>query len=339
VTGSGGADGGPAGSGGATGGSTGNTGGTIVTGGSAGSGGIVTGGAGGATGGTGGSTGGASGTGGTSGAGGAGATGGSGGVVTGGTGGNGGTGGTGGTGGSVRDSGPDAISTTDGAAGDGCDPAYPAAGKCNPTVKFTNDLSAGDGKMFDQVIFDPDKTVKWVACRVCTILYRSPAEVTRNQTAINIHIYDFDGVANAGGSNLNISGRHLRNYTNPADALFEYTGVLVHEITHMYQNNKSSEGGMIEGMADFVRIRAGYHKMNRRSTGGAWTDAYTTGGFFFAWLAGPGGLQTDGRVPADPDIGWAINQKMGTTWNRSVFVDRLGKTVDELWTEYQNAIK
>jgi hypothetical protein len=303
------------------------------TGGSAGSGGDT------AAGGSGGSSaiGGAGGTSGTGGVAGAAGTAGAGGLS--GTGGTTGTGGKGGAGGSLVDSGPDAISATDAGGGDGCDPAYPAANKCNPSVNFTNDLSTGDGKMFDQVIADPAKTVKWVACRVCTILYRSPAEVTRNQTQINIHIYDFDGVANAGGSNLNISGRHLKNYTNPTDALFEYTGVLVHEITHMYQNNKSSEGGMIEGMADFVRIRAGYHKMNRRTAGGAWTDAYTTGGFFFSWLAGPGGLQTDGRVPADPDIGWAINQKIGTTWNRSLFVDRLGKDVDTLWTEYQNALK
>jgi len=92
-------------------------------------------------------------------------------------------------------------------------------------------------------------------------------------------------------------------------------------------------------MADFVRIRAGHHRMNRRNVGGAWTDAYTTSGFFFSWLAGPGGLQTDGREPADPDIGWAINQQMDGNWSEQVFMDRLDENVDTLWDEYQEAIR
>ena len=80
-------------------------------------------------------------------------------------------------------------------------------------------------------------------------------------------------------------------------------------------------------------------RSQRASPGGAWTDAYTTSGFFFSWLAGPGGLQPDGRVPADPDIGWAINQQMKDSWSEQVFEERLGMTVDQLWAEYQNVIR
>ena len=57
--------------------------------------------------------------------------------------------------------------------------------------------------------------------------------------------------------------------------------------------------GKDEEFKQLVRIRAGHHHMSRRSPGGAWTDPYTTSGFFFAWLAGPGGLQTDGRQAGD----------------------------------------
>ena len=192
--------------------------------------------------------------------------------------------------------------------------------------------------MFNRVIPDPIATMKSVACRVCTILYRDPAEVTRNPASISLRIYDFNGVANAGGGNINFSSRHVANYDAPDDALFEYMGVLLHETAHLYQFNRGS-GGLIEGMADFVRVRAGHHRMNRRRPGGAWTDAYTTSGFFFSWLAGPGGLQTDGRMPADPDIGWAINQQMRDQWSEQVFVDRLGQNVNTLWNEYQQAIQ
>jgi hypothetical protein len=219
-----------------------------------------------------------------------------------------------------------------------CNPAFAAANKCNPPIMFMNEEADGDGAMFNQVIPDPVATMKDVACRVCTLLYRDPAEVTRAPSMIRLRIYDFDGVANAGGGVISFSSRHIANYDDPDDARFEYIGVLIHETTHLYQFDDGG-GGLVEGMADFVRIRAGHHRLNRRTPGGAWTDAYTTSGFFFSWLAGPGGLQPDGRVPADPEIGWAINQQMKDTWSEQVFEDRLGMTVDQLWTQYQNEIR
>ena len=213
-----------------------------------------------------------------------------------------------------------------------------AANKCNPQVTFDNDEASGDGAMFDEVIDDPIATMKDIACQVCTILYRDPDEVKRNPASIRLHIHDFDGVANAGGGTINFSTRHIANYDEPEDALFEFLGVLIHETTHLYQHDDGG-GALVEGMADFVRIRAGHHRMNRRNVGGAWTDAYTTSGFFFSWLAGPGGLQEDGREPADPDIGWAMNQRMDGNWSEAVFMDRLDEDVDTLWDQYQEAIR
>lgn len=219
-----------------------------------------------------------------------------------------------------------------------CNMAFIAAGKCDPQIQFRNDEADGDGAMFDQVMPDPEATLATIACRICTILYREPTEVTREPSMIRLRIYDFDGVANAGGGNINLSSRHVASYTEPKDALFEFIGVLIHEATHLYQFD-GGDGALVEGMADFVRIRAGHHRMNRRTRGGAWTDPYTTSGFFFSWLAGPGGLQTDGYPQADPDIGWAINQAMsGNDFNQQVFQQRLGKNVDTLWQSYQDAL-
>jgi len=265
----------------------------------------------------------------------------------------GGAGGTSGAGGMTgqasqdagMDSGSDDASVDDAAMPDdagppsACNTAFIAADTCNPEIVFDNDEAAGDGAMFDQVIPDPIATMKDVICQICTTLYRDPSEVPRDPETVHLRIYDFDGVANAGGSDINFSSRHIANYDDPQDARFEYIGVLVHEATHLYQANNDGDGALIEGMADFVRIRAGHHRMDRRDVGGAWTDAYTTSGFFFSWLAGPGGLQTDGRVPSDPDIGWAINQQINGDWSEQVFIDRLGVDVDTLWEEYQDAIR
>ena len=232
----------------------------------------------------------------------------------------------------------DAMTLDDAGAPEACNMAFINAGKCAPAIEFQNDEADGDGAMFDQVVPNPVEELAEIACQVCTILYRDPSEVTKEPDTIRLRIYDFDGVANAGGGNVNFSSRHIANYDEPEDARFEYLGVLIHEVTHLYQFDDGG-GALVEGMADFVRIRAGHHRMDRRSEGGAWTDAYTTSGFFFSWLAGPGGLQTDGRVPADPDIGWAINQQMNGSWDEQVFVDRVGTDVATLWQEYQDAIR
>ena len=142
----------------------------------------------------------------------------------------------------------------------------------------------------------------------------------------------------AAGSAGERVGRHIANYREPEDARFAFLGVLIHETTHLYQFDAGG-GGLVEGLADFVRIRAGHHRMNRRVAGGAWTEPYTTSGFFFSWLAGPGGLQRDGRERADPDIGWAINVAMrGSEFREQVFMERLGADVDTLWPEYQDAL-
>ena len=149
--------------------------------------------------------------------------------------------------------------------------AFITANKCNPQITFDNDEADGDGAMFDEVIDDPIAAMKEIACQVCTILYRDPAEVKRNPASIRLHIYDFDGVANAGGGTISFSSRHIANYDEPEDARFEFLGVLIHETTHLYQHDDGG-GGLVEGMADFVRIRAGHHRMNHRTRGGAWTE-------------------------------------------------------------------
>ncbi|MCP4604599.1 MAG: hypothetical protein GY847_29435 [Proteobacteria bacterium] len=210
---------------------------------------------------------------------------------------------------------------------------------CKPTINFSNDAAYGDGASFDNAIPDAVAAMQDACCTVCSILYREASEAAHGPSVLNLSVYDFDGVAHAMAGNpatINISSRHTRNYSGDA-AVLEFTGVMVHEGVHLYQNY-SGEGGMGEGMADFVRIRAGHYQPGRRGKGGNWSDAYTTGGFFFSWLAGPGLLHDDGYDPPDPDIGWAINKKMGEGWSRQLFIDRIGVDVDTLWSQYQSEI-
>jgi hypothetical protein len=183
-----------------------------------------------------------------------------------------------------------------------------------------------------------------VACTVCSILFRSPDEIPehRRHTEINLHVRDNPNLADAGGNTIRFDVKHIERYEGNADAaLTEFMGVLVHETTHLYQNY--GNGGLGEGMADFVRIRVGLYEQGRRGRGGSWTDPYTTSGFFFSWLAGPCDYHDDHRDPANVDIGYLINKTIGADERGAddvpqLFQDTFGADVDTLWNQYQDAI-
>ncbi|MCE5166783.1 hypothetical protein HAX54_026437, partial [Datura stramonium] len=67
---------------------------------------------------------------------------------------------------------------------------------------------------------------------------------------------------NKSKNGLNLSkreqGRYIENYIG--DLRREMNGVLYHESTHVWQwdGNDKAPGGLIEGIADYVRLKSGY---------------------------------------------------------------------------------
>jgi hypothetical protein len=250
--------------------------------------------------------------------------------------GGGGMGGTGGSAGSAGSAGsggsPDTTNPMD------CLPAFQEV--CGPEINFDNQDPGNSGN-FDAVIPDVETTMKWAACTVCSIMYRTPDEVPRTHDTINFVIDNHDGVAYAGGNEIHLSTNHIMNYGNPDSALVEFRGVMVHETAHLYQvNGGSSDGALIEGVADFVRIRVGLYGDGRRGQGGSWDDAYTTSGFFFSWLAGPCNYHEDHHPQNDLDIGYRINAviNQGKSAVQSEIETTFGTDIDSLWNQYQDAI-
>jgi hypothetical protein len=80
-------------------------------------------------------------------------------------------------------------------------------------------------------------------------------------------------------------------------------------------------------MADYVRFRSGFDKISRRRPGGNWSDPYTVGGFFIAWV----------EDKYDKDWGYKINMGMKTAGFSypNFIMQTFGKTADALWAEYQ----
>lgn len=251
-----------------------------------------------------------------------------------------GTGGIGGSGGASAGGGGSGGSG--GTGGAGTNPELDAA--CTPD--FTLDLqdTGPKGQIFTNAVGnDAEGFVQGIGREVCRILYRAPDEV-RDANHITLIIEDDpEGVAwkagDVGDITVGISTTHLQNVENDGrDVADEIKGVLLHEMTHMYQNDDKPEAtfeyiaNMYEGIADAVRIRAGHAPDGSapNDKGGEWYEkTYTSQAFFW--------LYADTKHPG---FLYELNLSMkadSTPWSVDSIQTISGQSGDALWDEYQAA--
>ncbi|KAJ5291619.1 hypothetical protein N7478_000870 [Penicillium angulare] len=138
--------------------------------------------------------------------------------------------------------------------------------------------------------------------------FRPSIPATRS---ITIFLRDFGGVAYTTGTELDndhkeihLSLPYIQHCTSSKNSnpLHELHGVLTHELVHCYQHTAppfagdggrkipGPPGGLIEGIADFVRLKAGLappHWKKPQSAGDRadkWDAGYEKTGYFLAWI-------------------------------------------------------
>ncbi|KAJ5493948.1 hypothetical protein N7463_010035 [Penicillium fimorum] len=131
--------------------------------------------------------------------------------------------------------------------------------------------------------------------------------------SVTVFLRDYSGVAYTTGTELDdahkeihVSLPYIQHCTSgpsaKADPLHELVGVLTHELVHCYQHTtppsleSSGEeipgppGGLIEGIADFVRLKAGLEPPHwKRPLSAAerppkWDEGYQHTAYFLAWI-------------------------------------------------------
>ncbi|KAK0627263.1 peptidase of plants and bacteria-domain-containing protein [Immersiella caudata] len=171
------------------------------------------------------------------------------------------------------------------------------------------------------------------------LLYRSPSErhttcpPTRSVTLI---LRDMGGVAYTTGTELDPDHKEIHfslsyiNGINPPSRLTaEITGVLTHELVHCYQWDArgSCPGGLIEGIADWVRLNCDLSPPHwKREVDGDWDRGYQHTAYFLQYLETRFGEGTVRRV----------NDKLRLhKYDAKPFwTELLGRPVEQLYGDY-----
>ena len=160
--------------------------------------------------------------------------------------------------------------------------------------------------------------------------------------SITLILREFDGVAYTTGKDIDFEHKEIHLSTSYVESLpadlqgikREITGVLVHEMVHVLQwsGQDHCNSGLIEGIADWVRLKAGLTPTHWRQKcdGCGWDTGYEVTAYFLEWLNEKFGK---GTVVS-------MNQMLKEEYNEQNFWKEVcrGKEVIELWKEYSQTL-
>lgn len=180
--------------------------------------------------------------------------------------------------------------------------------------------------------------------------------------SITLVVHDFPGVAYTFGlpadsnqKEIHFSLPYIAGRPHIVDPAAELVGVIVHELVHCYQHTAPADsddvprppGGLIEGIADFVRLKANLapphwkRPANSADLPKSWDSGYDQTAFFLEWLehvrvgAGAIGMLND-RLLREGYIGEEDETERGrkSSTGRGFWAGLFGVGVLQLWKEY-----
>ncbi|ESQ51053.1 hypothetical protein EUTSA_v10023033mg, partial [Eutrema salsugineum] len=148
----------------------------------------------------------------------------------------------------------------------------------------------------------------------------------RSTPKISMVMENGNGVAYSSQDEIHFNVGHLAGVAG--DVRREFTGVVYHEVVHSWQWNGAGQApsGLVEGIAEFVRLKAGYAPgyWVGPGRGNRWDECYEVTMRFLDYCND----LRNGLVAE-------LNKMMWSGYSNGFFVDLLGKDVNQLWREYE----
>ncbi|BGP54874.1 hypothetical protein JCM8202_003383 [Rhodotorula sphaerocarpa] len=218
------------------------------------------------------------------------------------------------------------------------------------------DLAHPGSRTFFDHAARPDQLLQGAVDAVLDALYGDVARTGNPSPSpippircIFLKLHDFGGVAYTCSSDLDplhkemhlslqyLAGVAERSHSKPEHVALEIRGVVTHEMVHVFQHNGAGTvpGGVVEGVADWVREKAGvgapHWKRERPGDDDRWDQGYEKTGFFLDWLS---------KRVQRPDLVPALNLAMqDQTWDDGAVLRDLlgGQQVGDLFREYRRS--
>ncbi|KIW08971.1 uncharacterized protein PV09_00880 [Verruconis gallopava] len=127
---------------------------------------------------------------------------------------------------------------------------------------------------------------------VISLLYTEASHIPPTRS-ITLILRSMPGVAYTTGMDIDNDHKEIHFSTDYVASIpmerrkQEMLGVITHEMVHCWQwaANGTCPGGLIEGIADFVRLRADFVPPHwKQEAGGDWDAGYQHTGYFLDWL-------------------------------------------------------
>ncbi|KAK9667160.1 hypothetical protein RND81_14G237500 [Saponaria officinalis] len=147
-------------------------------------------------------------------------------------------------------------------------------------------------------------------------------------TRITVHVVPWKGEVTTKKNQLYISSIYIQNYEG--DIRREITRVIYHELTHVWQWTGMGRApkGLLEGIADYVKIKAGYADEKygkKQGDGERWDEGAEITAYFLEYC----NELRKGFVAE-------LNAKMKNGYEESFFRELLGKSVEKVWDDYKD---
>lgn len=195
-----------------------------------------------------------------------------------------------------------------------------------------NDVSSeGSAAFFEHI--NATTLLREAVVGVLAGLY-TPETVPPSVRSVTLVLRSMGGIAYTTGSELDDDHKEIHFSTDYIGALpaekvkHEILGVVRHEMVHCWQYNGlgACPGGLIEGIADYIRLKDSLAPPHWKRDGKHWDDGYQVTAYFLEWCEQKCGA---GFVKG-------LNGRMkDRKYSPDIWTELSGTSVQELWKEYR----